>query len=149
MKQLLLNVLFLSGIFCASAQTTSSNNTSSADKPVQVATTLPTSNLYLNQSFTPSDVIDITATSSQQNGIVAWGSGGPRRIASFVVERSFDGKNFTALQTVAARTSGGNYSFTDAGVWNIAPDRVWYRLQIIDTDGGSIYTPSVELTGKP
>jgi hypothetical protein len=48
-----------------------------------------------------------------------------------------------------AVNSTGNYNFTDAGVWNIATDKVYYRLQIISVDGSTSYSPVVELSGKP
>jgi hypothetical protein len=60
---------------------------------------------------------------------------------SFVVERSTDGKNFTAVGTVAAAgnyAGAKSYTYTDA---NAQTGANYYRLKMIDIDGQFTYSP--------
>lgn len=66
----------------------------------------------------------------------------------FIVERSIDGKNFTAIGHVDANNSSGtnNYEFTDTSPLDGIS---YYRLKMIDNNGSFIYSKiiSVNITG--
>ncbi|RYZ23441.1 MAG: T9SS type A sorting domain-containing protein [Chitinophagaceae bacterium] len=61
----------------------------------------------------------------------------------FVVERSFDGRGFTAIGTVEAlRQPRNTYRFTD-GIAAITSPRIYYRLRMIDIGGAARYSRTV------
>jgi hypothetical protein len=85
---------------------------------------------------------DVTKQSGKTNtALLSWTAAEQVNTQSFVVERTVDGKNFTAIGTVAA---AGNYagkqtySYTDANAQNGTD---YYRLKMVDIDGKFTYSP--------
>jgi Secretion system C-terminal sorting domain len=64
----------------------------------------------------------------------------------FNVQRSIDGKNFATIGTVAAK-GFGEYSFIDAlGNFVQLPNKLYYRLEIVDIDGKTSFS-STKIVG--
>jgi hypothetical protein len=63
--------------------------------------------------------------------------------SSFIIERSFDGRNFTELGRQRANAKNNNYIFSDS----IAHmGKILYRLQLVDNDGHSSYSSTIVLS---
>jgi hypothetical protein len=83
----------------------------------------------------------------QQNNrvTVAWTVSNQTNLREYRVERSADGRNFSAIGSVAARNTAAasiNYQFDDARAlsgWN------YYRIQCVDNDGRFKYTTVVKV----
>ncbi len=70
----------------------------------------------------------------------------------FVIERSDDGKSYTAIGTVAAAGNSSQrntYRFTDAGIGNSGKAVVYYRLRNRDLDGKETVSKVLSLNLKP
>jgi hypothetical protein len=75
--------------------------------------------------------------------LLTWTATDQVNTQSFTVERSTDGKSFTAIATVAAAgnyASAKSYSFTDA---NAKDGMNYYRLKMTDIDGKFTYSDQV------
>ena len=73
---------------------------------------------------------------------LAWTTTNEVSVQQFVVERSFDSRNFTAISTIAASNKSRNtydLSDKDAAALN-ATGNVYYRLKMIDKDGRITYS---------
>jgi surface protein len=107
---------------------TSAPNNWSISGDVFNCTALPLNLLYFN------------AQKQNSKGLLTWVTTNEINVNRFEIERSTDGRNFTALGAVTAlgnTSNNTNYQFTDA-----APiiGKNYYRLKIIDKDGSFKYT---------
>jgi 1,4-alpha-glucan branching enzyme len=92
----------------------------------------------------------VNFSARRQTGAIAlqWQSQNENNSDRFVVERSFDGQNFSPFATVAARNTVGQAQNTyrqhdaDAMVLN-ATRSITYRLKIFDKDGSFTYSKLV------
>jgi hypothetical protein len=100
--------------------------------------------------FRPQIALPVTVTevkAYQQNNrvTVAWTVSNQTNLREYRVERSADGRNFSAIGSVAARNTAAasiNYQFDDARAlsgWN------YYRIQCVDNDGRFKYTTVVKV----
>ena len=88
--------------------------------------------------------IAVTATDLANKQIaIKWTAVGESNVASYKVERSVDGKNFTSLATISPSTSH-NYSFVDATIPSGAG--VYYRIKATDNTGAVSYSNVAKLT---
>ena len=106
-------------------------------------------------SFSPFGVVSnavplpvtLTAFDAQATGTAAlctWATASEVNNDHFVVERSLDGSTFTALGKVAGQgstTASHAYRYTDAEAGRQGTNTVYYRLQQVDTDGKTSYSP--------
>jgi len=76
---------------------------------------------------------------------LSWSTATEVNLAYFVIQRSTDGKTFSALDKVAAsgNKSGSNYAYLDAAN---ASGKVYYRLQMVDKQGNIAYSNVVAIT---
>ena len=84
------------------------------------------------------------AQQSSGNILVEWQVAQEINIKNYVVERSYDGVNFTDIGTVSA-TGASTYSFVDNTSLNNG--KVYYRVVSVDITGKLSYTPTVLLNG--
>jgi len=70
---------------------------------------------------------------------LSWATASEVQSDRFEVERSFDGRSFEKLATVASRNSasGGTYSYTDQ---QPGEGTMYYRLRVVDLDRTSTYS---------
>jgi GEVED domain len=82
---------------------------------------------------------------------LTWATGLERNCAYFEVESSADGLVFNKIGTVASQAVNGNsngillYGFTDG---NSPAATVYYRLKIVDKQGGVTYAKILKVTGN-
>ncbi len=82
---------------------------------------------------------------------LTWATAIERNCAYFDVESSADGSVFNKIGNVASQAANGNntgtllYSFTDG---NAPAAIVYYRLKIVDKQGGIIYSKVLKVTGN-
>jgi hypothetical protein len=102
----------------------------------------------------PINLTKFEATATDKNVSLAWATTHETNNAGFVVERSFDGKEFSAINRVEGAGNSDvirEYSITDKTVFNVAASNMaYYRLKQTDKDGTSSYsnTVTVELSNK-
>lgn len=80
----------------------------------------------------------ISATKAISGTNLAWTILSEINTAEYVVEKSIDGKSFSAVGTVAA-TNAGKYAYTDLS----ASGSNYYRIKAIDKDGSFTYSAVV------
>lgn len=88
-----------------------------------------------------------TASLSSNQPALKWITADEVNMKEYIVERSSDAKNFTAVARITAKNSTGenNYSYTDMSVLH---GTVWYRINMVDNDGKNTYSNALSLTMK-
>lgn len=100
------------------------------------ACNLPVDWLYFKSQSQGKDVQLTWATTSEQNS------------KEFIIERSADGGNFTAIGTVSAAGNSSQtnaYRFTDLNAMRLSSPKVHYRLKQIDLDGTFAYSSTISI----
>ncbi len=80
---------------------------------------------------------------------LSWRTASEVNNARFVVERSLNGTTFAAIGQMAGqgtKASPTDYTLTDAGIGATAPGLVYYRLQQVDRDGATHFSPVQTVT---
>lgn len=89
----------------------------------------------------PIQHIALLGTRHNNNNVLTWQTITEANTQQFMIERSEDGIAYTVLGTVAATGSGNNqYTYTDAV---FTGKTYYYRLQVVDRDAQSYYSPVV------
>lgn len=90
----------------------------------------------------PLNLISFTLTKSESSNLLKWSTAQEIKTSSFEVQRSSDGRTFTAIGSVPAgrKSTQNDYLFTDASPLGGAN---YYRLKIIDEDGRFTYSAIV------
>jgi len=91
--------------------------------------------------------VQLTSFNASEDGLntkLVWNTAEESGVVSYVIEKSTDGRTFTAIGSVKA-ASLKSYSFTDAqGV----SDYSYYRLKIVDIDGSFKYSYIISVKSK-
>ena len=90
------------------------------------------------ESF-PLKLLAFTARKQDKTNLLNWSTANEINVDHFIVERSTNGRDFTAIGTVTA-TNSGNYSYTDPTT-NEKQETLFYRLKMLDKDGQFTYSP--------
>jgi hypothetical protein len=96
----------------------------------------------------PSTVLAIrldyfTAVLKDKKGLIKWKSSFEDNIADFIIEKSFNARNFFDLKRVSPRNiSGSEYSTLDE---SLATGNNFYRLKVKNLDGTTDYSPVVKI----
>ena len=82
------------------------------------------------------------------DGQLQWKTDNELNTASFIVERSIDGRNYKPIGSVTSANTPGihYYDFTDAGITSIGVADFYYRLKQTDIDGKYTYSNIVVLS---
>lgn len=104
-----------------------------------------------NNTLTTLPVVlkEINANWLGNQASVSWSTATETSTASFDVERSTDGRNFTVVSNVKAAGNSNvlrSYRFNDASVATLSSPIFYYRLNVKDVDGKSNYTKVVSLS---
>jgi hypothetical protein len=86
-------------------------------------------------------LLDFNAVKQNNASLLTWTTASEISTASFIIEHSRDGINFTAIGTVAAvgnNNAAQNYNFTDNSP---ATGTNYYRLRMVDKNGAITYSP--------
>ena len=75
--------------------------------------------------------------------LLSWTATNEFNVASYIVERSVDGANFTDIGSVKSSVNSQDYSFTDGNL--TASFSYYYRLKMIDAAGAFSYSSVVKL----
>lgn len=89
----------------------------------------------------PIELVYFEVNCDEQNIVLNWQTASEINSSSFVVERSEDGIFFDVIGQLEAAGNSSfeiNYSFTDR---HIPPGTYYYRLQQLDMDGSTVYSP--------
>ncbi|MBU3714672.1 MAG: T9SS type A sorting domain-containing protein [Ferruginibacter sp.] len=91
----------------------------------------------------PVSMIDLTASNTKDANIIKWRTVQELNTEKFILERSFDGKNFSPVSNIAAiGSNSNNYQFTD----KISEYKTtYYRIKTIDKSGKSVYSRIVKV----
>jgi Pectate lyase superfamily protein/Secretion system C-terminal sorting domain len=97
----------------------------------------------------PLELLDFTATMESECSVnLNWKTAVEENVQSFEIERSEDGKEFEKIAEVPARNAGeseNNYFYSDISF--LPKDKtLYYRLKIMDKDGGFTYSPVRTIT---
>ena len=99
-------------------------------------------------SSLPVRLLEFKGRLVNDNGLLNWKTENEVNLASYIVERSIDRKNYMPVGTVTANNSNGShlYSFTDPNIALLGASVIYYRLKQKDLDGKSTYSNIVALT---
>ncbi|MDF7811141.1 T9SS type A sorting domain-containing protein [Hymenobacter sp. YC55] len=78
------------------------------------------------------------------NAELTWATASELQNDHFNIERSLDGQNFERINVVKGQGTSAHetaYRFTDAGAGRLSLKPIYYRLQQVDLDGSSSYSP--------
>lgn len=91
------------------------------------------------------DLLSFSGKLVNQNGNLAWTTSKEEGAVSFSVERSFDGRNFTAIGQVNGYNNHAElnrYSFADP---TTITDKAWYRIVLMTENGQKKYSSTILL----
>jgi hypothetical protein len=94
------------------------------------------------QSLLPVSIVNWAATTTKGNVNLKWSTTAERNSSHFVVERSFNGNEFSEIaMLIAAGTSDAtlNYEYND-NLPEAGNGRVYYRFKAVDLDGSAKYS---------
>lgn len=93
-------------------------------------------------------LISFTGKLSNNNSILQWQVDNEQGTKNYIVERSLNGNNFTAIATVAAKNLQGiyNYIYIDPNVSNLPSDKFYYRLKAVSADEKNTYSNTIVLS---
>lgn len=89
----------------------------------------------------PVSLVELSARWEENDGVVSWVTASEVNNSHFVVERSFDGIDYSVAGKVGTAAPGGNssamlsYRFADKNIRSITADYVFYRLVQFDYNG--------------
>jgi len=92
----------------------------------------------------PVELVSFDVKAVKADAVLTWSTASEKNNDRFEVERSFDGRTFVQVGTVAGNGSTSqthSYSLTDLGVGARYQGTVYYRLKQVDTDGTTQYSP--------
>ena len=79
----------------------------------------------------PANLFSFDATKQQGKALLNWKTENEINVARFVIEKSADGRNFMAVDSIAP-SGGGDYNFTDV---QPLPGVNYYRIKMIERNG--------------
>jgi len=93
-----------------------------------------------NSIVAPVTLTQFNANNTKDGNVISWQTSQEINSNMFVVEKSFDSKQFSAIANVSAAGNSNiarNYRFTDK---NVAFKTTYYRLKSVDIDGSFSYS---------
>ena len=103
----------------------------------------------------PLKLISFSGRRNNNSNFLVWSTSNEVNVKQFVVERSFNGFDFSAIASVAARnvSTQTQYTFDDKELSAVnSENKIYYRLKMMDIDGAftysnvSVINPSVSLS---
>ncbi|MGC4104084.1 T9SS type A sorting domain-containing protein [Ferruginibacter sp.] len=85
-----------------------------------------------------------TANRMDDKGILSWKLGQADNVASFEIQRSANGRDFTVVGSVSALSGQLVYTFTDK---NISSEKLYYRIKVKEITGNS-YLSDIRWIGR-
>jgi hypothetical protein len=116
-----------------------------------------TQNQAITQAQTPTFPIScvvlasefLSVSASDQNGNIAinWQVVNEENVHEYILERSYDGSNFTTAGVIGSRPASGSihdYSYKDPGTGSSHP-LLYYRIKWVDADGHPVFSKIVQV----
>lgn len=100
----------------------------------------------------PVTLLNFTAVLQGKASDLKWSTTQEINSSYFSIERSKDGAQFDVIGKVNAAGNSNiksDYSFTDANVYSLSVNTVFYRLKMVDKDGKFAYSPVALVSIKP
>jgi hypothetical protein len=93
-------------------------------------------------SIFPSRLLSFTARNMASHIALNWQTDNEQDMIGYEVERSFDGRQFTNIKTVAARGGSlvNDYAYNDADAFRSSSNTVYYRIKFLDVAGEVFYS---------
>lgn len=110
-----------------------------------------TMGIYLKNAALPVTLVTFTGRWHNNTAVLEWQTATEINTHHFILERSFNGNDFTDVATIAAAgnsTTPQNYQYLDEEVTklNISGNRYYYRLKTVDNDGKKSLSAVIILT---
>ncbi|MFT4031521.1 MAG: DUF3500 domain-containing protein [Siphonobacter sp.] len=98
----------------------------------------------LTSTALPLQLISFSVTNNKDERVLNWTSADEKDMAKYIVERSVDAKEYSVINSVAAKNNAANsYSVVDAAVLDATT--IYYRLKMVDNDGTYTYSRVVSV----
>lgn len=81
--------------------------------------------------------------------LLQWKTMNEENAREFEIQRSLDGTNYSVVGTTVARGTGADktdYNFRDQQIVDLAGNTLYYRLRMVDADGGFKYSNVITVT---
>jgi hypothetical protein len=103
---------------------------------------------FFVQTFTfllPVNLISFSAQPANNVVQLKWQTAGEANNDHFELQRSVDGRNFTALTQIAGINGADvkNYAWNDAGAISLNTSKLYYRLKMVSLSGAEEYSNTV------
>ena len=107
---------------------------------------IPTPFMY--NILLPVSGLHFTASTADKNAQLQWQASNELNLKNYIIERSVNGADYTAIASVGAKNSNSSsYSVTD-NIGSLNTDKVFYRLQIISNTGKYSYSNVIVVSVK-
>jgi trimeric autotransporter adhesin len=96
----------------------------------------------------PLTLLDFSARLTGNNSLLKWETSSEQNTSHFEIERSFNGRNFSKIGTVAASGNSSlakQYIYTDADITAMRIPVVYYRLKMSDIDNRFTYSKIIAI----
>jgi hypothetical protein len=95
----------------------------------------------------PLTLLSFTGTAKPQGALLQWRTSNEVNVKHFELERSTDGRRFSAIATIRATNGSAvhQYQYTDADFVQLPSTQLYYRLRMVDIDGSHSYSQVVLL----
>jgi len=105
----------------------------------------------INYSSTlPLGIPEFNGKLINHDGILSWKTADDQYADEFIIERSLDGRKYSAVERIASIPGGDNhnYTFTDPDITDLGAEMIYYRLRQLDKSGHHIFSRIVALPVK-
>jgi parallel beta-helix repeat protein len=107
--------------------------------------------LYKTGVVLPVELISFNATKAGKDANCVWQTTSEQNVSYYNIQRSLNGRDFNTIGKVnaAGNSNVSNaYSFNDINAADLNASALYYRLQIVDKDTKTSYSPAVKLNWK-
>jgi hypothetical protein len=94
-----------------------------------------------NSNTLPLSLLSFTALQQNSGIVLSWQTENEVNVSNFNIQQSIDGNNFNTIGNISAN-GAAQYSYID-NVSTINASTVFYRLQIMDKNGGLSYSKTI------
>ena len=103
--------------------------------------------LVIGVLFAATDLQYFTARSDSDAILLEWKTGAEDNLSRFEIERSAsEPNNFIHIGTVSAIGNNSYYYYRDEVTMNSSAPLYYYRLKLIDNNGGHVYSNTITVT---
>lgn len=113
--------------------------------PCQV-TAYNSSTIRIGTCVLPIKLLRFKAATFGQQVFLNWAAADVNRLQHYIIERSSDGVNFSAIKQVDAKAFASPYQYQLIDQPNTSSDRLWYRLKMVHLNNEITYS-NIETVG--